>query len=100
MRLRGGGPLARLRGGGLIIVIGLNNGGPEGCWLAVDLNDRGGAVRVQPKQGVRASPSFVLTPDLDVALEREEEDLSDVGPIAGCQRILNLSCSLELADLT
>ena len=49
---------------------------------------------------MRASPSLVLAPDLDVALEREEEDISDVRPIAGCQRILNLSRSLELADLT
>jgi hypothetical protein len=84
MRLWEGRPLAWLRGGGLIIVIGLNDSGQEGYWLAVDLYDRGGAVRVQPKQGVRASPSLVFTPDLDIALEREKEDLSDAGPIAGC----------------
>jgi len=69
MRLWGGRPLAWPRGCGPIIVVGLNDGGLEGYWLAVDLHDRGGAVQVQPKQGVRASLSLIFTLDLNIALD-------------------------------
>ena len=65
-------------------MVGLNNSSLEGYWLAVNLHNCGGAVQVQPKQGVRASLSLVFTPDLNIALDWEKEDLSNARPITGC----------------